>query len=72
MEKQPRILSEEVISEQGSFKRVRRHLEGHHPELGLLTTKGWTGDETIQEVDSIRPIAVVTVYENGAKDESST
>lgn len=59
---EPGILSEEVLSQSGSFKRVRRFLQGHHPERGKLT-EGWSGPETIEETDLISPAAVVYVYD---------
>lgn len=42
------ILHEEVLYQQGCFKRVRRWIRGKHPKLGKLTL-GWTGWETIVE-----------------------
>lgn len=56
----PTILSEEILAQQGSYKRVRRFLSGHHPERGKLT-EGWSGPETIEETDAIVPVAVITV-----------
>lgn len=47
-----RILDEQVLYSNGKYKRVRRWLEGKHPHLGKLH-HGWTGWETIQEVDVI-------------------
>lgn len=49
------ILDERIIEEQGSFKRVRWFIQGHHPELGRLHF-GWSGKETIIEKDVITPI----------------
>jgi hypothetical protein len=63
MAKEYQIISEQIIDQQGSFKRVRRWYEGHHSELGVLTS-GWQGEpQTIQEVDVISPVVRFTVYE---------
>jgi hypothetical protein len=56
--KTPEILSEEILQDHGSMKRVRRYLRGRHPERGKLVQpeKAWSGDwETIEETDVIRP-----------------
>ena len=52
-----RILAEEVLFEQGNYRRVRRYLAGWHPQLGVLH-QGWSGRETIVEVDVIAPARV--------------
>lgn len=62
-EGEPKLLGEEIISQQGSFSRVRRWYSGHHPELGILTTKGLTGNETIVEEDVIKPVVTIEVVE---------
>lgn len=49
-----KILDEHVLYQQGSFKKVRRWIEGWHPHLGLLTW-GITGKETIVEETVIKP-----------------
>jgi ABC-type polysaccharide/polyol phosphate transport system ATPase subunit len=49
------ILSEIVLYQKGSFKRVRRYLRNKHPSLGVIT-KGFTGWETVQEIDVIIPM----------------
>lgn len=54
------ILDEHVIHQSGSFKRVKRWLRGWHPKLGVLHF-GYSGQETIQEVDVITPMVVFTV-----------
>ncbi len=54
------VLDEHLLHQSGSFKRVRRWLRGHHPKLGLLSF-GYTGPETIQEVDVIIAMQVFTV-----------
>ena len=45
------ILGEELISSQGSFRRVRRWLEGWIPNIGGKFTFGLTGKETVVECD---------------------
>ena len=47
------ILSEEVLHEQGCFRRVRRWLRGWHPDFGVLTW-GMTGKETVAELCVVR------------------
>jgi len=59
-EEEPKILSEEIIYQQGSFRRVRRYLKGWHPERGRLHS-GWQGKETIEEKDVISPIKTFEV-----------
>jgi hypothetical protein len=56
----PQVLGEQILYQQGSFKRVKRYLKGFHPELGKLY-EGLSGKETIQEKDIITP--VITFYE---------
>lgn len=68
MNKEYRVISEEILQQQGSFKRVRRWLEGHHQEEGILTS-GWQGEpQTIKDVDIITPVATVTVYEGNSNN----
>lgn len=62
MQQDIEILSEEVLHQQGCYRRVRRWLRGRHPELGTLVL-GWTGWETMQEVDVIKPMGVFTVID---------
>jgi hypothetical protein len=54
------VLHEEVLYQHGSYRRVRRYLRGAHPELGQLH-RGYTGLETLVEVDVIVPSTVVRV-----------
>lgn len=56
------ILDEHVLYQNGCFKRVRRWLRGKHPTLGVLH-QGYTGWETIQEVDVISAMQVFTVVD---------
>ncbi len=48
------LLDEKVILCRGNFQRVRRWWRGIHPGLGAIT-RGWTGWETVEERDCIRP-----------------
>lgn len=48
------VLHEEILYESGPYRRTRRYLKGKHPELGVLH-QGWTGWETIQEIDVFQP-----------------
>lgn len=59
-ERKPEVLDEQIIEENGSFKRVRRHLKGHWPSKGMLSF-GWQGKETIEEKTIIEPIETVRV-----------
>lgn len=54
------ILGEEVIHQSGCFRRVRRWIKGVHPELGTLV-QGYTGWETVQEVDVISAMGTFEV-----------
>ena len=50
------LLHEEILEKHGAFQRVRRYWKGWHPELeDAVLTNGWTGKETKQEIDVIRP-----------------
>jgi hypothetical protein len=66
--KEYRVVSEVILEQQGSFKRVRQWLEGHHPETGVLCS-GWQGEpQTVRTIDRISPIARVTVYEGSSTE----
>lgn len=54
------ILSEVTLYRNGPFKRVQRWWKGIHPGRGKIT-KGFTGWETIEEVDLIVPSLIVRV-----------
>lgn len=66
--KETHPLGEEILSQQGSFRRVRRYYPGwFHPE-GLISgvhywwsKNGWQGQETIVEQDAIGPIRTFKV-----------
>lgn len=49
------ILDEWILHKSNSYERVRRWLKGIHPERGIITY-GYTGWETVEEVDRIRPM----------------
>jgi hypothetical protein len=58
------ILDEHVLYQKGSYKHVKRWLRGVHPELGLITRSGITGElETVQEADVIMAMRTFTVSE---------
>jgi len=48
------ILDERILVKHGSFMRVKRWLRGAHPHLGVINPKGWSGVETVVEVDVIK------------------
>jgi hypothetical protein len=56
------VLGEEVIWQNGPHRRVRRWLRGCHPHLGPLHL-GWSGWETVVEVDLLRPTGTFRVEE---------
>ena len=58
----PEILDEHILYKNGSYERVRRWFRGRHPKLGVLV-QGYTGWETIQEYDRIRPMHTFTVID---------
>ena len=55
------ILGEQVIHESGTFRRVRRYVQGCHPDLGVMVV-GWSGGwETVWELAVLRPSRVYAV-----------
>ena len=56
------ILDEHVLYQKDCFRKVRRWLRGKHPELGVLHV-GYSGWETIQEVEVMIPTHTFTVSE---------
>jgi hypothetical protein len=54
------LLDEQVISQQGRFHRIRRWGRGAHPSRGTIT-RGWTGWETVEETEYIRPVLTFAV-----------
>jgi hypothetical protein len=56
------VLDEQITYKSGCFERGRRWLRGKHPKLGTLIL-GYTGWETLQEFDRIRPMATFTVID---------
>lgn len=60
----PEILDEQILAQNGSFKRVKRYLRGWHPDLpNARLHMGWQGRETIVEKDVITPIKTFTITE---------
>lgn len=60
----PEILGEQIVFQQGSFKRVRRWYKGKHPEIGILQPPwaGLSGEwETITEEGVITPLFTMRV-----------
>jgi hypothetical protein len=56
------LLHEQVIQQHGSWQRVRRWWRGIHPELGTITL-GWSGWETVEDGEHVRPVHVFGVRE---------
>lgn len=56
------ILDEEVLYLTGSFLRKRRWLRGKYPELGQIIN-GYTGVETVVEVEVVKPMQCFVVIE---------
>jgi hypothetical protein len=54
------ILDEQVLYQNGSFRRIRRWLMGWYPERGILII-GYTGKETIEEISKVIPIGLFVV-----------
>ena len=54
-----KILHEQVLEQQNSFRRVKRYIRGWHPEIkNAVLIKGITGKETYFEGTVIEPIGV--------------
>lgn len=60
-EQEPRVISERIISQEGALIKGERFLEGWHPGPNRLLTMGWSGQETIESFEGIKPAIVVTV-----------
>ncbi len=60
------ILDTQVLYQNGSFMRIRRWLKGVHPTRGQIT-KGYTGWETVEEIDVIKPMHVFRVVDKEAQ-----
>lgn len=56
----PELLDEQVISQQGRCRWIRRWWRGVHPARGTIT-RGWTGWETVEETEYIRPVLTLAV-----------
>jgi hypothetical protein len=48
------LLDQQVIFQQGRYRRIRRWWRGIHPEKGTIV-QGWTGWETVEEADQLLP-----------------
>lgn len=57
----PEVVGEEIIREHGHYKRIRRWIKGKHPKLGIIIW-GYTGWETVQELDVVYAIGTFRVY----------
>lgn len=56
------VLDEQITYKSGCFERGRRWLKGKHPKLGSIAW-GYTGWETVQDFDRIRPMNTFTVID---------
>lgn len=65
----PELLDERVIHQSGSFVIRRRWYRGVHPGLGQIIY-GFTGWETVQDVESM--VATLTVVVKDGAAESLT
>jgi len=63
------VLDELILHKSGCFERGRRWLRGQHPKLGVIAW-GYTGWETMQDFDRIRPIGTFTVSRRQPPDMS--
>lgn len=70
VEQQAEILSEQVIYQKVCFRRVRRWLRGAHPKRGYIITNGYTGIETVEELDQIMAMKTFYVREKDVKCEN--
>ena len=57
------LLDEWLLYQSGSLRRVRRWYAGHHPNIGGQCIVGFTGPETVVEVDVIRAVGKYWVKE---------
>lgn len=58
-----KVISEIVISQNKSYCRVKRYIEGWYPYLGTLIF-GLTGKETVIETDVIKPSLTIFIDNN--------
>ena len=49
------LLDQKVIWQHGACQRVLRWWRGIHPEKGVII-HGWTGKETLEEIERILPL----------------
>lgn len=65
MNKEYLLIGEKIMSESGALRIVKRWYVGHHPELsGAILTNGWTGKETVVEMQVLKPTHTFIVYED--------
>jgi hypothetical protein len=60
------LLDEQVILQVGPFQRVRRWWKGARTDKGTIIW-GWTGLETVEEIDRIIPKHTVRVEDSSRK-----
>lgn len=67
---EPEVVGEITLYAKGCYRRIRRWLKGKHPKLGTLTW-GYTGWETVQDIDVIQAMGVFNVcsYETSIPPE---
>jgi len=61
MPSEKELLCEQVITQNGGFRRVRRWWKGWHPGPGRKLCFGWQGEETLEETTVIKPTQVIEV-----------
>ena len=56
------LLSEKLLRQNGAISVVRRYYKGWFPQLpNAVLCVGWTGKETRQDIEVIKPIKTFTV-----------
>jgi hypothetical protein len=60
------LLDQKAIHQRGCFERVERWWRGIHPGKGTIT-RGWTGWETVEQVDRILPAHTFAVRNRSAR-----
>ena len=58
------LLDQRPIHQKGPFQRVQRWWRGVHPGRGIIT-RGWTGWETVEQVERILPAHTFEVRSRG-------
>ena len=59
---EPEVLDTQILYRSGAILKIRRWYKGIHPTFGKIT-KGWSGWETVAEVDLIKPLHIFTVVD---------